>query len=93
MSDLVRHLGSFDTSQLDALGASRSRVSATATPASTRGGPIIRLNGIEVTARPTHCRKPVCNIGGLKEVRAAVEQAGTNLIVARTSKGCSRLWQ
>src|SRR3546814_20528760 len=36
---------------------------------------------------PTHCRKVVCSVGGFRDMREAVEAAGVDLIVARTSRG------
>src|SRR3546814_10265913 len=86
MSDLVRQVGTIDTTELDALGATRARVSAARGPTGTPGWPIIRLNAIEVIARPTHCRKVVCSVGGFRDMREAVEAAGVDLIVARTSR-------
>ncbi len=87
MSDLVRQVGTLDTAELDALGASRARVSAARAPTGTPGWPIIRLNAIEVTSRPSHCRKVVCSVGGFRDMREAVEAAGVDLVVARTSRG------
>src|SRR3546814_15706425 len=71
MSDLVRQVGTIDTAELDALGATRARVSAARGPTGTPGWPIIRLNAIEVIARPTHCRKVVCSVGGFREIGRA----------------------
>lgn len=87
MSDLVRQVGTFDTTQLDALGQERRRFSPPPVPAGNRGWPVIRLNAIEVTARPTNCRKVVCTIGGVKDVREAVSAAQAPLIVTRTRLG------
>jgi len=87
MSDLVRQAGTFETTELDALGAARPRVSAARAPTGAPGWPIIRLNAIEVSVRPTHCRKVVCSVGGFRAMREAVEAAGVDLVVARTSRG------
>lgn len=87
MIDLVRQVGTFDTTQVNALGEERRRFSPAPMPAGNRGWPIIRLNAIEVTARPTNCRKIVCTIGGVKEVREAVSAAQAPLIVTRTRLG------
>ena len=87
MVDLVRQVGTFDTTQLDALGEKRRRLSPPPAPAGNRGFPVIRLNAIEVTARPTNCRKVVCTIGGVKEVREAVAAVQGPLVVTRTRLG------
>jgi NAD-dependent SIR2 family protein deacetylase len=87
MVDLVRQVGTFDTTQLDALGEDRRRFSPPPTPAGSRGFPIIRLNAIEVASRPANCRKVVCTIGGLKDVREAVTAAQAPLVVTRTRLG------
>src|SRR3546814_15450683 len=87
MSDLVRQVGTIDTTELDALGATRARVSAARGPPGTPGWPIIRLNAIEVIARPTHCRKVGCSVGGFRDMREAVGAGGVDLVVARPSTG------
>src|SRR3546814_7217611 len=87
MSSFVAQVGRFDATGLCALGATRASVSPARVPPGTPVWPIMRLNAIEVIARPTHCRKVVCSVGGFRDMREAVEAAGVDLIVARTSRG------
>jgi len=49
--------------------------------------PIIRLNALRIISWPNTCRRLVCDIGGLNEVREAVKQSGVNLVVARRKEG------
>lgn len=86
MIDLLRLLPEIDTAQLRAEGQDRRRFSAAPGPMGRKSWPILRLNAVEVT-RPTQCRRVVCQIGGAKDVRDAVEAAGSNLLVARTQNG------
>lgn len=87
MRDVVRVLPDVDTSALDALGTERQPVSAAPAPAGRKGWPLIRLNGVEVTMIPANCRKIVCEIGGMKDVREAIERAGVDVIATRTGIG------
>jgi hypothetical protein len=47
----------------------------------------VRLNALPITWAPTVCRRVMCQIGGLAEARQAVEQAGVEVLVARTRAG------
>lgn len=87
LRDLVRLLPDLDTSPLKTLASGRSRVSGAPTPSGRRGWPLIRLNALEVTAMPTNCRKVVCQIAGVAAVRAAISEAGAQLIATRTRAG------
>ena len=49
--------------------------------------PVIRLNAIPVSMAPTVCRKVVCEIGGVKEVKQAIKDAEANVIGTRTRAG------
>jgi len=49
--------------------------------------PIIRLNGIRIISWPNVCRRIVCNIGGIKEVRNAIKESGASLIATRRNVG------
>ncbi|WP_342250887.1 SIR2 family protein [Sphingomonas sp. OTU376] len=86
MIDLLRLLPELDTTQLRAEGQDRRRFSPAPGPTGRKSWPILRLNAVAVT-RPTQCRRVVCQIGGAKEVRDAVEAAESNLLVARTQNG------
>ena len=87
MRDLVRLVSVNETGVLDAFAAERPRWTAAPRPSGRRGMPAVRLNAVPVIRSPTVCRRIVCQIGGYKEVRAAIEQAGVEAIVARTKEG------
>ena len=86
MLDLLRLLPDIDTAQLRAEGQERRRFSPAPAPLGKKSWPVLRMNAVSVT-RPINCRKVVCNIGGGKDVREAVEAASGKLIVARTRAG------
>ena len=48
---------------------------------------MVRLNALPVVQTPSVCRRVVCQVGGYAEVRDAVEQAGVDVLVARTRAG------
>jgi hypothetical protein len=87
MRDLVRLVKGLDTTALDAFAVDRRRWSSAPQPGGSRGWPVVRLNAIPVVQIPTVCRRVVCQIGGYAEAREAVEQAGVNVLVARTRAG------
>lgn len=86
MIDLLRLLPDIDTTQLRAEGQERRRFSPAPGPLGKKSWPVLRMNAISVT-RPVNCRKIVCEIGGGKDVREAVEAAEGKLVVARTRAG------
>jgi hypothetical protein len=87
MRDLMRVVTGIDTNVLDAFEFSRRRWTPAPKPTGNLGWPMVRLNALHVARTPTVCRRIVCEVGGFAEVRAAVEKAGVNLLVARTKAG------
>lgn len=54
----------------------------------TEGGwPVIRLNALPIISFPSICRRVVCDIGGMKELRAAIDASGTEIIAVRRNVG------
>ena len=87
LRDLVRLVKGIDTTVLDAFAVERNRWSGAPYPGGRRGWPVVRLNALPVVQTPSVCRRVVCQIGGYAEVRDAVEQAGVDVLVARTRAG------
>jgi hypothetical protein len=87
MRDLVRMTDGLDTAVIEAFGGERQRWGPAPRPVGRRGWPVVRLNALPVTEMPTVCRRVVCEIGGYREVRAAVVAAGVDVIVARVRLG------
>jgi NAD-dependent SIR2 family protein deacetylase len=85
--DLVRLARDIDTAVLDAFAAGRRRWSGAPYPAGSRGWPVVRLNALPVVRTPSVCRRVVCQIGGHADARHAVENAGVDVLVARTRAG------
>ena len=86
MRDLVRLLNDLDSTVLNAFSSDRSIFSAATPPTGASGFPVIRLNGLEVTA-PTVCRRITCTIGGHVEVTAAIEAAKVEALATRKQSG------
>lgn len=72
---------------LQHLDSVQPRISDAPTPSSDGGWPVIRLNALPLTSYPTLCRSVVCEIGGQKEVRAAVKESGRNVLAVRRKNG------
>jgi hypothetical protein len=87
LRDLIRVINTIDTGALDTFTAERRRWSGAPCPAGASGWPVVRLNGLPVVRTPSVCRRVVCEVGGHSEARAAVEQAGVDVLVARTRAG------
>lgn len=86
LRDIVRVLVDVDTRELDAFASERQRWSAAPRPAGRRGFPVVRLNALPLEV-PTICRRVVCEIGGHREVVAAVEASGVDVLVGRVKAG------
>lgn len=69
------------------LNATRPRLRRVDVPPPGSGWPVIRLNALPVTSAPTVCRKVVCDIGGTREVRDAIEASQSRIIAMRRSSG------
>lgn len=82
MRDLVRASQGLNTAVLDAFAAERRWRSPAPSPHGRKGWPVIRLNALPLEA-PTVCRRVVCQIGGTRDVREAVQKAGVEVLVAR----------
>ncbi len=54
----------------------------------TRNGwPVVRFNALPIISTPTTCRLIGCEIGGTKEVRDAVADAGVDVVAVRSHAG------
>lgn len=49
--------------------------------------PIVRTNALRILSWPSTCRRVVCDIGGVKEVRDAIAKSNADIICARRSVG------
>lgn len=85
--DLLRLLDGIDTKALDAFASGRARRTGAPRTDGRLGWPVVRLNALPVVRSPAQCRRVVCDIGGHKAAREAVESAGVNVLVARVKAG------
>lgn len=87
LRDLLRLTKGVDTTVLDAFAGERRRWTGAPHPSGRSGWPVVRLNALPVVRMPSVCRRVVCQVGGYVEARYAVEQAGVDVLVARTRAG------
>lgn len=82
LRDLVRAIPDLGTSVLDAFATDRRRLTGAPVPRGRKGWPVVRLNALHLEA-PTVCRRVVCQIGGTRDVREAIEKAGVDVLATR----------
>ena len=87
MRDLIRLLDEIDTTALDDFAEDRRVWTSAPLPDGSKRWPVIRLNAIPVLNSPSVCRRVICDIGGYADVRAAIAEAKTDIIFARTKSG------
>jgi hypothetical protein len=87
LRDLVRLVGEIETTCLDQFAQERRRWTPAPIPGGRRGWPVVRLNAVPLVEAPSVCRRVACGIGGYREIREAVDRAGTDIIFARTAAG------
>jgi SIR2-like domain len=87
LRDLVRLSDGLDVVALEQFAANRSRWTPAPRATGRKSYPVVRLNALPFEAAPTVCRRVVCAIGGYAEVDAAVQDAGVDILTARTRSG------
>ncbi len=87
LRDLMRPMSGIDTRILDSFASERNRWSSAPPPSGRKGWPVVRLNALHLVHTPGVCRRVVCNIGGYSEIREAIQQAGVEVLGARTGSG------
>lgn len=87
MGDLLLLEESLPDSVTNYIDQSPRRV--TDAPIKTTRGiyPILRFNALRITSWPNTCRKLICDIGGVSEVRDAVKQSNADLVAIRRREG------
>lgn len=85
--ELVRLMPDLDTAALDELSAQRRRRTPARPPGRRSGWPVVRSNALPVLEHPATCRLVDCTIGDTREVRAAVEAAGAEVLAVRSGGG------
>lgn len=88
LRDLMRLFDGIDAKAVDGFAAERRHWSPALLPqVRRRGWPVVRLNALPLVKVPSTCRRVVCEIGGTSEVRAAVEEAGVDVLAVRSASG------
>ena len=87
LRDLIRQIDDIDTANLDTFFTETRRWTAAPRLAGRRSWPVVRFNALQVLHSPSICRRIVCNIGGLTEVREAIKKSAVDVIAVRTRAG------
>lgn len=87
LRDLVRLVKEIDTKELDEFAKERRWRSDVPRFTGQPGWPVVRLNALRVASVPPMCRRVVCEVGGIADVRAAITEAKTHIIATRTRAG------
>lgn len=87
MADLLVLLSELPHEVQKHLSEKRSIISELPLPGIHGVWPAVRLNALPVLSFPSICRRVVCEIGGAKEVREAVEQAKAEIVATRRQAG------
>lgn len=87
MADLLLLIPDIPSDIESYLNQQPRKVSDVSVPSIDGSWPIIRLNALRVLSWPTVSRKVVCSIGGIKEVKAAIEKANAAVIAFRRKTG------
>lgn len=87
LSDVLLLVKDIPADLTDMLDKHAPRVTDAPIPQTRGRWPVVRLNALPMLSYPTLSRRIVCNIGGFKEVREAVERAGVDVITSRRQAG------
>jgi SIR2-like domain len=89
MGDVLRQTPDLPSELLAAAERDAPRVGAAPLPAAGTSWPVVRTNALPVIEYPSVCRLVESSIGGVKDVRAAVDLAevGDELIIGRCNAG------
>jgi hypothetical protein len=87
LSDIVRFLPETDRAAQTIRDAERPRLAKAAFPVARASTPAVRTNALPVTSYPAVCRLVVCEIGGWKDIQAAIEASGADILAQRCKLG------
>jgi len=87
LGDIIRLLADVPEDVLQLLRNQAPRVSDAPVPELRGHYPVIRLNALPILSAPTACRRVVCTIGGTREVKDAVIEAGALALAMRRRVG------
>jgi hypothetical protein len=86
-ADLALFVGEVTPDIEQHLRQSAPRVSDAPIPDADGTWPVVRTNALAILATPPASRRVVCSIGGLADVRKAVEAAGSAVVASRRAVG------
>jgi NAD-dependent SIR2 family protein deacetylase len=87
LSDVLLLIKDLPAELAEILNKHAPRVTDAPIPENKGRWPVVRLNALPVVSYPTLCRRVVCNIGGMQEVRDAVTNAGADAVATRRQVG------
>jgi NAD-dependent SIR2 family protein deacetylase len=87
LADILLLLPDVPPEIVEHLNKRTRRVSDAPIPDVGGSWPVLRLNALPVLSSPTVCRRVVCKIGGVREVREAIAQSGAEVLASRRQVG------
>lgn len=87
MSDIVRFLPQTENKLGAIEGAKPPRLSSSPLRRPSKFTPTIRTNALPIISHPVMCRFVDCEIGGWKEIKDAIDNAGVDILAQRISEG------
>jgi hypothetical protein len=87
MADLLLMVEKIPPDLLRHLDSATPRMTEAPMPPINGGWPVVRLNALPVISYPRICRRVVCDVGGMKQVRNIAQESQKNIIVARRKVG------
>ena len=87
MGDLLLMVEELPPTLAGHLDSVAPRLTEAPMPPINGGWPVVRLNALPITYFPTVCRRVVCAVGGMKQVRKIAHDSGKDIIVARRQIG------
>lgn len=87
LADTISQVAELPAEDTEMLSESAQRCTAAPLRADKGGWPVVRLNAVELMTYPATCRVLECEIGGVSEVRKAVESSGAKIVATRKKAG------
>ena len=87
LSDLVRFLPETAQAAQSIREATRPRLAKAALRTARAPTPAVRTNALPVISYPPACRLVVCDIGGWKQIEAAIAASGADILAQRCQRG------
>lgn len=87
LADIVAQIPNLSAGDADFLNSKVSRLTDVPLAQERGSWPIVRLNALQIVKFPSVCRLVTCEIGGMREVKVAIQASGAHLVASRRRAG------